>query len=886
MAAKPPRPRVSAHPEKLESANQHIDTLIQDTLPQNPQLLTVPTTNPYLPTFPYENLKSPFDEDELRRQVQYITLLANTDRGVGFTEEYQPDESNDTPYGRDARSSTTTPNPSKDPKKPAVKLSLADYKSVKSGGRPTPKSESRADEDRKVEPTKNVPVITKNSPPVTQKTEANVSASDSSERSKKHVTNLWGRPEDKGSSRDKTKTSSLPSRPSAQEQNKSSALTNGQNHDRKAPSAESREHKKHERNLSIEVKPPAKEPLKHPLPPRPPSPKPSSASQREQKQKRPTDQDDSSRREKGSKSLPANSKSQSSSQSNPARPSKPLPQDAKLPPKPRSPVRTPVTNSSTTNKKPHISTPKSGEKKTGHKHTASNVSLNSLPPLLSPLPPDLGESDRFGDTGFGSFEKKSRDNTSPQKTLLGADLNPKNHKISSATSSRATTPSKIFVLPGLLSPTLPDIVEQELARLQKLAAAMSENRQESARQSDTQAVARKKPKAPATNGTAKDSPAPSNDQDQNEKPHSGGRKSLLVRISYKKRQAKDIERLLATKPIPSPQFKKLETERLAKAHPGVILPQTDEESEADVPLPRKAISHKRPSDNDDRPEPPPKRTKIPDSLEPSKSQKPSTPALKPSVTSAPSKSDLLTTPKKGDTVRGVAMRKIDSNDSHARTPQLSTTSTPVSTEKPRVNGDVRTPELERMKADESKYTQLGTRLKRKMDGILKTKEKNAPVVSETDRKLGLCIGLESLAAYMIAFHARDRCNQIRQSPRDPTQWEQFLALWQFMDRSCRSFPHLYALVVQLGGFSRGELNKLYVETKEAKYWEKMCMNSKSRDAAWTQAHKLRQPILDLVPGIETLGPWSSVGDATNFTIAVLTAFAKKERLDWKKDVAF
>ncbi|RFU33402.1 hypothetical protein B7463_g2913, partial [Scytalidium lignicola] len=895
MAAKPPRPRISAFPEKLEFANKHIDTLIHETLPQNPQLLTVPTTNPYLATFPYENLRSPFDDDELKQQVQYITLLANTDRGVGFTEEYLLDETNGTPYGRDARSSTTTPNPSRDPKKPAVKLSLADYKSVKSGGRPTPKAEPRADEERKAEAAKNVPPPMKShSATSREKAEVHGSVPDSLERSKKNGVSLWGKSEDKSSTKDKIKASPLPSsRSNVSDQTRISGLANGQNHDRKPPSADSRERKGHERNLSIEVKLPTKENMKHPLPPRPASPKLSSAAPREQKQKRPPEQDDSARRDKGSKTLPPNSKSQASSQNNSIRPSKPTSQESKLPPKPRSPIRTPVPHSSTASKKPYLSTPKSGEKKLGHKHTHSNVSLNSLPPLLSPLPPDLGESDRVGDIGFGSLEKKSRSDASPQKSRLGADLNSKKQKITSATASRDTTPSKIFVLPGLLSPTLPDIVEQELVRLQKLGAALTvEGRHELARQPDTPGVARKKPKPPSNAVTTKSSPQssiPSNDQDRGEKAYSGGRKSLLVRISYKKRQAKDIERLLATKPVPNAQFKKLETERLAKAHPGVILPQTDEESEADIPLSRvasKTTSHKRPSDNDDRSEPPLKRTKGADSLEPSKSQRPTTPSMKPSATSVPPKVDLLATPKKGDSLKPVAMRKVDSTDSHARTPQMSTISTPVSAEKPRVNGDVRTPELERMKAEEGRYTQIGTKLKRKMDGILRTKEKNAPAVSESERKLGLCIGLESLAAYMIAFHARDRSNQIRQSPRDPTQWEQFMALWQFMDRSCRSFPLLYALVVQLGGISRGELNKLYVETKEAKYWEKICLNSKNRDAAWIQAHKSRQPILDLIPGIETLGPWSSVNDATSFTIAVLTAFSKKERLDWKKDTAF
>lgn len=875
----------------------------------------MPTTNPYLPTFPYENLESPFDEDELKRQVQYITLLANTDRGVGYTQDYFFDDPND----QDARSSTTTPNPSRDSKKPAVKLSLADYKSVKSGGRPTPKRDAsepktHMDEDKKVEAAKQTSPAKDASAGKVEKVDAGRSVAEKAEHSKKNGINWWGKPEDRSSIKEKHKyvlesrlmlrvanynslrdSTAASDRSKAPDQNKTSGLSNGQNHDRKQPPSHPREQNADEGSLSIEVKPHSKD-MKHPLPPRPSSPKQSEPTPREQKQKRLQEQDDSARREKGSKTVPASSKSEIASQSNSIRSSKQPSHEHKLPPRPRSPGRSPIHNNSTPSiRKPQSSsTPKSNEKRLGHKHSRSNVSVNSLPPLLSPLPADLGDSYRLDYIGFGSPEKKVRSDVSPERSRLGADLNPKKQKISSATASRDTTPSKIFVLPGLLSPTLPDIVEQELARLQRLGAAKTvEGRHDLVRQLDTPGVARKKPKTSSNSVSMNGSPpssVPSNDKDRLERSYTRGRKSLLVRISYKKRLARDIERLLATKPVPSPQFRRLENERLAKAHPGVILPQTDEESEADVPFATagsKTTTQKRPPiDSDDRPEPPLKRVKGADSLDVPKPQRPTTPSMKPATTSGPSRSDLLATPKKGDALKSVAMRKVDSTDSHARTPQLSSTSTPVSAEKPRANGEIRTPELEKLKAEESKFTQLGTRLKRKMDGILKTKEKNAPAVPEAERKLGLCIGLESLAAYMIAFHARDRSNQIRQGSRDPTQWEQFLALWQFMDRSCRSFPVLHALVSQLGGISRGELNKLYVETKEVKYWDKLCQNSKSRDAAWSQSHKLRHAILDLVPGIDTLGPWSTVHDATDFTVAVLAAFSKKERLDWKKDAAF
>ena len=76
-----------------------------------------------------------------------MTFLSNGDRGVGvaqgnWLEEVQNGKS---PWSAGARSSTTTPNPFKDSKKPALKMSIADYKNLKqSGVKPSPRPAASA----------------------------------------------------------------------------------------------------------------------------------------------------------------------------------------------------------------------------------------------------------------------------------------------------------------------------------------------------------------------------------------------------------------------------------------------------------------------------------------------------------------------------------------------------------------------------------------------------------------------------------------------------------------------------------------------------------------------------------------------------------------------
>jgi hypothetical protein len=129
-------PEVSSLPRSL-STQAHLGL-------QYPHQLSVPTKYPYRPEFPFENQNTPFRQSEVK-YLQYMTLLSNGDRGVGVARGDWEDDitganMETSPGSGGAGSNTTTPNPFKDSKKPAVKMSIADYKNLKQSGiKPSPR---------------------------------------------------------------------------------------------------------------------------------------------------------------------------------------------------------------------------------------------------------------------------------------------------------------------------------------------------------------------------------------------------------------------------------------------------------------------------------------------------------------------------------------------------------------------------------------------------------------------------------------------------------------------------------------------------------------------------------------------------------------------------
>jgi hypothetical protein len=232
-------------------------------------------------------------------------------------------------------------------------------------------------------------------------------------------------------------------------------------------------------------------------------------------------------------------------------------------------------------------------------------------------------------------------------------------------------------------------------------------------------------------------------------------------------------------------------------------------------------------------------------------------------------------------VKSVAMRKVDSNDGLARTPQTAATSTPASAEKPRIIGEVRpNSETDKLRADQKKAYDIALLLKRKMDNLLGVKSgPDRSSVTEADKKLGCSIGFESLATYMNAFSIGDKLLKHRQV----TVWHGALGLVSFLDHETRKYPALSALKSQLGAVICQELAKAFMELTDPKEkYEEWRQNEGHGSRLWLDVHRGRKVLQEVCGVTEILGPWSTVAEVVDFTMKALEGYAKTENTGWKR----
>jgi len=200
----------------------------------------------------------------------------------------------------------------------------------------------------------------------------------------------------------------------------------------------------------------------HGLPPRPVSPprkNPDIKQQPEHKQqKRPLESGDGAQPEKRTKIEHSRTPSNSSN-SLPRKPETPTGRLGLNLHKPQH--HSPQPKKETPNKPNHASKP-------------SSEKPLDLPPLLSPLPADLDSSPGMKSQPTSGFSKKlesgkNSSQSTPSKFKVGSDTIVVK-KPSQPESSPLSPPPKspLAPLPALLSPTLPQVIEDELVRLQHL----------------------------------------------------------------------------------------------------------------------------------------------------------------------------------------------------------------------------------------------------------------------------------------------------------------------------------------------------------------------------------------------------------------------------------
>ncbi|EPQ64592.1 hypothetical protein BGT96224_1074 [Blumeria graminis f. sp. tritici 96224] len=521
--------------------------------------------------------------------------------------------------------------------------------------------------------------------------------------------------------------------------------------------------------------------------------------------------------------------------------------------------------------------------------------LTPIPPLLSPLPDDLYEPSDLDLPSSSLMEPKKKQPTgnsssaphhaqaskAPKKTLpIPAEL------LDDGARSRSSSP--VFVHPPLLSPNLPPIVERELARLQKKATSNLKGGPgvETLSRLDTPIVARKSPKVghpPKKTTISKSRPAvPENELPPKPTPPKETKKKFLVRIKYKKRRAKDIERILRMTPkVPSARFQELEAERVeALKSKSRVVDQGMSRLKAKKNVPSSSALpgtlKKRPADVPPCASPPAKRART-HLAEAAKSQAILDPPFK---SPAPPKISHHLTPQKSHSKRASKMGKASSTDStHAHTPGVTT---PASRDKRTINTST-SHEKHQDRPDATRYIAEALSLKRKMDTELKTKDVEARKhVLNDEKQRGLCTGIECLLAYYSAFSVK---KENRPSDR-VNSWESTLGLLEFVVRNSEPYYVLHTLAAQLHALATEQLNRSYIDhvsvLKEAprELLEKMVKNAQSRDRYWTLAHKGHE-VLEEMGYANSVGPWTSWRDARHYFLSALEAYDEKEELGWK-----
>ena len=545
---------------------------------------------------------------------------------------------------------------------------------------------------------------------------------------------------------------------------------------------------------------------------------------------------------------------------------------------------------------------KTSEAKLSAKKPTVDKSAVNLPPFHSPLPQDLAA---YADQTVPDDTQVNGHDTAIQP-FNGHGAKQSNTGSDSPNSSPLSTPPKSspmeFVLPQILSPTLPEEIEQALRRpvadIGKSTPPLTvEGRHEKARQPDTPGVARKVKVGHPPKRRSDESSSSIRSRDPSRGP-TEKQTSLIVKIPIKKKARQDVQRILKLPAKSDRKSQKLEAEKLSQAsivvaHPkgkkSAALP-SDSEDEA---LQKTSSAKKRPSEGLTS-EPAAKRTKIPKSIDVAKASTPA-PAFKSPVTSAPTPQKLLATPKKGDAIKEVAMRRLDSAESHdARTPQTTITSTPASAEKPRINGEVHrlNPELDRLTIDFDKYNSLARTLKHARDPIVKDLPSSHPDFM-TLRLRAACTGIESLLSWMIAFEAQEKINTIK-GKRDTTMWESLIAYLRDVERHTSKDKTLHAVTSNLAALccevyvkqvlnSGGDGKTLLEKVKE---------NDRNRTKYWKWAEEEKGAIA-LMRGMGhgkdeiTLGPWiTDMRYAARWALTILQSWEAEKKCGWKKELDF
>ncbi|KAK0626155.1 hypothetical protein B0T14DRAFT_421544 [Immersiella caudata] len=451
-----------------------------------------------------------------------------------------------------------------------------------------------------------------------------------------------------------------------------------------------------------------------------------------------------------------------------------------------------------------------------------NPARAALPELLSPLHPSLEAELNERESGRKRLAEKA-----PQK--------------SQKTDPPAKRPKPSVQIPQLLSPTLPPIVEAELARRKKTPPKGEGN----SRNNLT-------PESPTSARKIKAQPA------DEEEPPRPTRPSKIVTIKLKKGMAKRAKELLS---LPS---------RSAKD----------------------ALKKERSVSVEDTPPPARKRPRVLDDAPPETAVAKRSKATADSVIARPIGPS---TPLKQS---ATAMSRVTSNQSQGTPGNSQTlTLTPGALDRPPTRSDSVEPSrarsagdmlrdraaIENLREKSEEYRLLGSSIKHQRDDILRAASKDG--LTKDDERRSTALHFEMVLAYMVSFSMFNQMRMLERKVCDLTRFESLLPHFTELRARIRREGHpeaLRALALQLNAICLEQITAAF-QTLDPQAvplgfarWVKL---ERQRAPTWAEAVAAYEAVEDS-RSRTLMGPWSKVEDAVMATLNVLRRWSLRNSVRW------
>lgn len=396
-------------------------------------------------------------------------------------------------------------------------------------------------------------------------------------------------------------------------------------------------------------------------------------------------------------------------------------------------------------------------------------------------------------------------------------------------------PKSPLKLPALLSPTLPPMLEEELARAKKTPSQRTQP-----------------PDSPTSGKRPPQIVVKEEDEDRKEIKEKTKDKPrrFMVTLKYSRKISKTVQRLLA---LP-PKKDVIKKERSVSIEPPAP-PQARKRPISSTENVGDSIAVKRPRTSD--------------VTMSSKLATPATPSKAATSMSRVASNNSVNTPGDGNSLTPAAPPSSDRDRPQTRDDSRET---------------VNPAKIQALRDRWGRFSKLGTKLKHERDMLLERKNGDRGAhISDTDSKLSMILGLETALAFMIGFRALFESRRMENKAQDPKQWGSILPLLNVMRHEVRRSKPLEALFWQLQGVIHEELIKCYWSLDPASHAGQIIGAERGRANVWKSAFDATERV-EASAMRTNMGPWTSVEDAVASALKIMRRWTQEEHVSWRAEV--